>query len=578
MMNLGFTNLMAVVLALQLGEHARLRSLSFRCLLGCHALSISTTRRPRPWIHNIQRYNRICDHGFIQWSRAFCSNRGFSLRSVDNAIDEGEHSADTDTESLDVILRSAYNSGETDGVQDIITSRSILALLLSNNKFASIENVSSHLIETAIQASTIDNQLNRGVLSGMLNAILASCCTEETLDDALRTKYSELAWRILEQMDEMYENDDSTMVSPDLVTLSVVYYSHYLIQHGSGNSSSDALVIQSKILERAQKLAKKSAGSARRKALAAEKRRKSSSRSDNLSADLQSLYGPDISVLHEDDDLMVISKPAGMVCYHNKKTSAGKLTTSRKKKSKDGGKKDSSYGTKELDISLEDALLDMPVPLSTLNPVARGIVHRLDRGTSGTIVMAKNDDAHLRLVALFFLRRVKKTYMALVPARSFGSDIDLASEGVIDSPVDRRPAVSKYKILSTYCDQTQSTQTCREPTAMLLEVDTFTGRKHQVRVHCANGLGRPIFLDPLYSNILSPQEKRKQFVKNKSSAGDNVSSDDTETIPDAILQAAGEKERFFLHACTIKIPELNINVESPLPSWWNNIIMQWDKK
>jgi len=68
-----------------------------------------------------------------------------------------------------------------------------------------------------------------------------------------------------------------------------------------------------------------------------------------------------------------------------------------------------------MDISLVDALLDIPISLSTLNPIAQGMVHRLDWGTSGTIVLAKTDEAHLRLVASFFLRRVEKKYLALVP-------------------------------------------------------------------------------------------------------------------------------------------------------------------
>lgn len=578
-MNLSSSKRMAAFLALQLSERAKFTSSIFRCLLGCQALSISTTSRQRHRIHNSLRYisSRKFDYEFTSRFPVLIHNRGFSLRSADPAVAEGEDDMHTGVEALAGTLRTAYNSGETDDVQDIITSRSILSLLLTNNEFSTIENVGCYLIESAIQASTTNKQLNRGVLSGILNAILASCCAEEAPNDAFGMKYSDLALEILEQMDEMYANDDSTMVSPDLVSLSLVYYS-YMAQRGSYPFDSDATVIQSRILERSQKLAKKSAGSARRKALAAEKRRKSSSTSNDLSAQLQSLYGPDISVLHEDDDLIILSKPAGMVCYHNKKTSAGKLTTSRKKKSRDGDKKGKSYGTKELDISLEDALLDMGVPLSTLNPTARGIVHRLDRGTSGTIVLAKNDDSHLRLVALFFMRRIKKTYMALVPARSLVDDnMDLAMEGVIDIPVDRRPAVSKYKILSTYDDQTLSTKKHQESLAMLLEVQTLTGRKHQVRVHCANGLGRPIFLDPLYSST-SNKVRNKHNVKNKSSKGDNAVLDDNEPIPAAILEAVGEKEQFFLHASAIKIPELDINVESSLPSWWNGIIMQWDEK
>ena len=230
-----------------------------------------------------------------------------------------------------------------------------------------------------------------------------------------------------------------------------------------------------------------------------------------------------------------------MVVYHNKKTSAGKLTTSRKKHSLEG-----------LDISLEDALLDMAVPLSTLNPTARGIVHRLDRGTSGTILLAKNDDAHLRLVALFFLRRVKKKYLALVPA---AGDSDLPLTGMIDSIVDGRPALSKYTVLHMYADDSfQSVQS--KPMAMLLQVETLTGRKHQVRVHCANGLGRPIFLDPLYSSYDENNEN-------------NI-------MPSAICSSGDKKEQFFLHAEKVEFSDLDmdVNVSAPLPIWWGDTLEQ----
>ncbi|KAL7489690.1 hypothetical protein ACHAW6_015378 [Cyclotella cf. meneghiniana] len=517
-----------------------------------------------------------------------------------------------DVDAIANILRNAYNIGETDQVQDAIVANSIFPSLFSSTDHRSIGDVGCRLIDAAIKAATEGGaRLNRGALSGILNAILASCCSchrirqseppNDELDlsyDTITVKYPELAWAILQQMDEMHSTDENAMVSPDLVSLSLVYY---VLHHRQDDDSSQSVDFysdaQSLILDKARRLAKKSAGSQRRKALAAERRRKPLIRSADicgentimhLQKELQSIYGPNIFVLHHDDDVLVVSKPAGMVCYHNKKTGAGKLTSSRKKNSRatiatgdDKSIDNDSYGTKALDISLEDALLDVSIPLSTLNPSARGIVHRLDRGTSGVIVLAKNDDAHLRLVALFFLRRVKKTYLALIPGRSLDDDRTVAFEGVIDSPVDGRPAISKYRVVRTYGDPSRAEQDT-EPTAILLEVETLTGRKHQVRVHCANGLRRPIFLDPLYSvngkdpsaNVKEGKNSRKEKSKNK---GVSDLSNGDETIPCAIHRVTGVKEQFFLHAQTLSISEMGLHVESPLPLWWDDVFNHWEE-
>ncbi|KAL7516938.1 hypothetical protein ACHAWX_001908 [Stephanocyclus meneghinianus] len=517
----------------------------------------------------------------------------------------------TDVDAIANILRNAYNIGETDQVQDAIVTNSILPSLFNSMDHKTTGSVGCRLIDAAIKAATEGGvRLNRGALSGILNAILASCCSRhrirqseppiDELDlsyDTITMKYPELAWAILQQMDEMHSRDENAMVSPDLVSLSLVYYALHHRQDDSSQSADFYSNAQSLILDKARRLAKKSAGSQRRKALAAERRRKPSTRSADiggentimhLEKELQSIYGPNIFVLHHDDDVLVVSKPAGMVCYHNKKTGAGKLTSWRKKNSRatiatgdDKSIDNESYGTKALDISLEDALLDVSIPLSTLNPSARGIVHRLDRGTSGTIVLAKNDDAHLRLVALFFLRRVKKTYLALIPGRSLDDDRAVASEGVIDSPVDGRPAFSKYRVVRTYSDSSRAEQDT-DPTAILLEVETLTGRKHQVRVHCANGLRRPIFLDPLYfvngkdasANAKDGKNRRKEKSKNK---GMSDLSNSDETIPCAIRRVTGGKEQFFLHAQTLSISETGLHVESPVPLWWDDVFKHWDE-
>jgi 23S rRNA-/tRNA-specific pseudouridylate synthase len=239
---------------------------------------------------------------------------------------------------------------------------------------------------------------------------------------------------------------------------------------------------------------------------------------------LQELYSSDFRVLYEMADLVVLSKPSGMVCFHRHTTTAGKV--SRRKR----GHKDKDVG----DVSLEDALLNQNVPLSTLNAEARGLVHRIDRGTSGCSVLAKTDDMHAKLVTQFFLHRTKKMYIVLVsPTR------EINSQGTIATPVDGRPARSVYSILKRHGKD-----------AISLQVETLTGRKHQVRVHCAKELDSPILLDPIFAQ--------------------NVES------PPAIAKIDTDGH-FFLHALSLLIPDFGINVQAPLPCWWEEAISVMEK-
>ena len=348
-------------------------------------------------------------------------------------------------------------------------------------------------------------------------------------------------------------------------------------------------------MERAQKLAKKAAGSQRRKELNMERRRGTKPNeidSKQTEYNLQSLYGPDIRILHETSDVIVIAKPAGMVCYHTKRTGAGKITSSRKKNIRAANENnDDDKGAKWMDISVTDALIDSSVSLSTLNPSARGVVHRLDRGTSGSLVLAKSDEMHLILTALFFLRKVEKTYLALVPGCSTNHSgigmededmkqivdkLSLGSTGVIDVHVDGRPARSTYRVVKQYGKSTS-------PTALLLEVATLTGRKHQVRVHCAS-LGHPIFLDPLYSSSRNIDRKSKTLEKRQkkqhSSPSTIIKESEKDLLPKAVSDLLfvnsqqQQHERFFLHAATLTIEELGISVDAPLPQWWVELIEQ----
>src|SRR5579862_1966317 len=198
-----------------------------------------------------------------------------------------------------------------------------------------------------------------------------------------------------------------------------------------------------------------------------------------------------LDIVYEDDDLAVINKPAGMMVH----AGAGATEDARNR------------GT------LVNALLHHFQKLSAVGGELRpGIVHRLDRATSGLMVVAKNDESHRRLAKMFSERQVHKTYLALVhgwPKKD---------RGTIQSAISRhsqkrtrmttqgfggRDAVTHYvvkrKVDSPYGK------------FALLEVKIETGRTHQIRVHVSS-IGHPVVGDALYG---APGELRTESNKRR---------------------------------------------------------------
>jgi 23S rRNA pseudouridine1911/1915/1917 synthase len=175
-----------------------------------------------------------------------------------------------------------------------------------------------------------------------------------------------------------------------------------------------------------------------------------------------------LDVLYEDGHLLVINKPAGMVVHPAPGNASGTLV---------------------------NALLAHCAQLSGIGGVERpGIVHRLDKDTSGAIVVAKDDAAHRSLARQFAARQVKKLYLAVVRG-----DIRDAA-GVIDVAVGRH-AVYRQK-MSTHTRVGREAVTefrVRERFGLytLVELRPRTGRTHQIRVHMA-AMGHPLLGDPTY--------------------------------------------------------------------------------
>ena len=225
-----------------------------------------------------------------------------------------------------------------------------------------------------------------------------------------------------------------------------------------------------------------------------------------------------IEVIYEDSDIVVVNKPKGMVVHP---------------------------GNGNLDGTLVNAIMaKCEGSLSGIGGEIRpGIVHRLDKDTSGLLIVAKNDKAHVNLSEQIKEHKVKKTYIALVRG------VVKENEATIDMPIGRsktdrkkmavckdgKNAITHIKVLKRWEHYT------------LLQVNIETGRTHQIRVHLSY-IGYPIIGDYTYSN-------------GKNEFG-------------VVGQCLHAQKLEFKHPTTNKIMEL----EAPLPEYFQEIIQKLDNK
>ena len=190
-----------------------------------------------------------------------------------------------------------------------------------------------------------------------------------------------------------------------------------------------------------------------------------------------------LEIIFENKDLAVINKPAGMVVH----PAAGHAT-----------------GT-----LVQAALAAIPDLQGIGGEERPGIVHRLDKETSGLIVLAKNEEAHRWLQDQFRLRKVKKVYLALVDGKpptptgrieaEIARDPSHRKQMAVVSAGRGRPAVTEYLTLEQYDQHT------------LIEAHPLTGRTHQIRLHLAF-LGCPIVGDTVYGRKKSSIELNRHFL------------------------------------------------------------------
>lgn len=224
-----------------------------------------------------------------------------------------------------------------------------------------------------------------------------------------------------------------------------------------------------------------------------------------------------LQILYEDSDIIVVNKPKGMVVHPANGNPDGTLVNAIMSICKDS--------------------------LSGIGGEIRpGIVHRLDKNTSGAIIIAKNDKGHINLSEQLKNHQIKKTYIALVRG------IVKENNATINMPIARskkdrkkmdvdkngKEAITHFKVLKRFSDCT------------LLEINIETGRTHQIRVHLSH-IGYPIIGDDVYSN-----GKNKWNIEG---------------------QCLHAKSLDFKHPITGK----SMHIEAPIPEYFEKIIEEIDK-
>lgn len=191
-----------------------------------------------------------------------------------------------------------------------------------------------------------------------------------------------------------------------------------------------------------------------------------------------------LTILFEDSDIVVLDKPPGLVVHP-------------------------AEGNR--DGTLVNALLHHIDDLSGIGGEMRpGIVHRLDKDTSGCMVVAKNDTAHRRLTEAFSERRIAKIYLAVI------NGVPKDEKGRVENRIGRHP-VDRKRMAVLYDGAgkdavTEWTRLSEHEGCALIQCRLLTGRTHQIRVHMKESLGFPILGDPIYGNAARQRVKTPRLM------------------------------------------------------------------
>ncbi|MCH9754058.1 MAG: RluA family pseudouridine synthase [Alphaproteobacteria bacterium] len=230
----------------------------------------------------------------------------------------------------------------------------------------------------------------------------------------------------------------------------------------------------------------------------------------------------DLNIIYEDDHLLIINKPAGLTTHPG----AGNTT----------------------DTLVNGLLANYKNNLSSVAGISRpGIVHRLDKDTTGLIVVAKNDKAHAKLSADLAERKIKRIYQAVIWGLPYKTS-DTIKTNVAKNKHDRKKmsvvddesgkvAITNYRIMNTFLSGRMS----------LVECSLETGRTHQIRLHMQH-IGHHIVGDPVYG----VENKKRKFT---------LSQNIADYIKSLSRQMLHAKKLSFVHPVTLK--QLDFEIELP---------------
>lgn len=243
----------------------------------------------------------------------------------------------------------------------------------------------------------------------------------------------------------------------------------------------------------------------------------------NLGLKPQNIY---LDKLFEDDQILVINKPAGQVVHPG------------------AGNPDNT--------TCNSLLFHYPKILEVGHPMRPGIVHRLDKGTSGSLVIAKTPLAYQGLIRTFSEHNLHRQYLAICLKRD-----SIAQKGIIETQFGRNPknrlkmtsknikgkvAITKYENINS------------RGNLSLFRLILETGRTHQIRVHLSEQLNTPIFLDCVYGNIVNHKNK----------------------IPTGLRKICLDYPHPLLHAHKLIFPHptklsVKVDITAPLPNIFNDV-------